>query len=154
MNRCAPHMMAALMLAASTSFFSLPALAQTDPANQTQPKVREFPKTALRGEMVVLAHPEISMDGKPDRLSVGARIRDVNNHFVLSGPLVNQKLVVNYLRDNTGQVHQVWILNSEEAREKRPGAATDTLLNFGSSTSAAPTDDGRTPYGQLPAYPQ
>ena len=153
MNRCAPHLMAALLLAASSSLVSTPVNAQTDPAGDTPPRVRQFPKTALRGDMVVLAPPVISMDGKADRLSVGARIRDANNHLALSGPLVNQKLVVNYLRDNAGQVHEVWILNREEAKEQRPGAH-DTLFNFGRSTSAAPADDGKTPYRQLPAYPQ
>ena len=105
----------------------------------------------LRGDMVVLAPPEIAMNGKPDRLSPGVRIRDMNDQLVLSGPLVNQPLVVNYLRDNTGQVQQVWILNSEEAREKRRGIL-DMIFNWGSDTTAAPVDDGKTPYGQLPAY--
>ena len=149
MNRCAPRLMAALiLLAASTPFLSPPAAAQT---SEGTPNVRPFPKAALRGEMVVLAPPVISMDGKPDRLSVGSRIYDANNHLVLSGVLVNQKLVVNYLRENNGQVHQVWILNSEEAREKRRGA-TDTVFNFNTGSTATPTDDGKTSYGQLPAY--
>ncbi|MFC5520438.1 hypothetical protein [Polaromonas jejuensis] len=154
MNRCAPHLMAALMLlAASAGFSSLPALAQTDQAAEAKPKVRQFPKAALRGEMVMLAPPMISMDGKADRLSVGARIRDTEDRLVLSGPLVNQTLVVNYVRDNTGQVHEVWILNGEEARQKRPGSS-DTFFNFITDTTAAPVDDGKTPYSQLPAYKQ
>ena len=149
MNRCAPRLMAALiLLAASTPFLSSPAAAQT---GEVTPNVRPFPKAALRGEMVVLAPPVISMDGKPDRLSVGSRIYDANNHLVLSGALVNQKLVVNYLRENNGQVHQVWILNSEEAREKRRGA-TDTVFNFNTGSTATPTDDGKTSYGQVPVY--
>lgn len=150
MNRCTPHLISALLfLAASTSLVAIPANAQTG----EEAKVRRFPKAALRGNMVVLAPPVISMDGKTDRLSVGARIRDVNNHLVLSGPLLNQELVVNYLRDNTGQVHEVWILNSEEAREKRAGVL-DTVFNFITGTTAAPVDDGNTPYGQLPSYKQ
>lgn len=151
MNRCTPHLISALLfLAASTSLVAIPANAQT---GEMEAKVRQFPKAALRGNMVVLAPPVISMDGKTDRLSVGARIRDVNNHLVLSGPLLNQELVVNYLRDNTGQVHEVWILNSEEAREKRAGVL-DTVFNFITGTTAAPVDDGNTPYGQLPSYKQ
>lgn len=147
MNRCTPHLMAALiLLAASASLVSPSALAQT-----SQPGVRQFPPAALRGEMVVLAPPIISMDGKPDRLSVGSRIRDANNHLVLSGALVEQKRVVNYLRENTGQVHQVWILNSEEIRQKRPNTKA-SWFSFGSGATEAPADDGNTPYGQLPAY--
>ena len=149
MNRCTPHLISALLfLAASTSLVAIPANAQT---GEMELKVRQFPKAALRGNMVVLAPPVISMDGKADRLSVGARIRDANNHLVLSGPFLNQELVVNYLRDNTGQVHEVWILNSEEAREKRAGVL-DTVFNFITGTTATPVDDGNTPYGQLPAY--
>ena len=153
MNRCAPHLMAALLLAASSSLVGTPVSAQTDPAGNTQPSVRQFPKTALRGELVILAAPEISMDGKADRLSPGARIRDVNDQLVLPGPLANQTLVVNYLRDNTGQVQQVWILNSEEARQSRRGRL-DTLFNFSTGSSTAPADDGKTPYNQLPPYKQ
>jgi hypothetical protein len=148
MNRCAPRLMAALiLLAASTPFLSLPAAAQS---GEFKASVRPFPQSALRGELVVLSPPVISMDGKPDRLSVGSRIYDANNHLVLSAALVNQKLLVNYLRESAGQVHQVWILNSEEAREKRRGAA-DTLFNFSSGSAATPADDGKTPDQQLPA---
>ena len=155
MNRCNSRLTPFLLaLAASAGLLGLPALAQTDPAAPAKLNVRQFPAKAVRGEMVVLAPPVISMDGKQDRLSVGARIRDVNNNFVLSGPFLNQKLVVNYLRDNTGQVQDVWILNVEEAKEKRAGNS-DSFFNFttGSDTKA-PADNGKTPYHQLPAYKQ
>jgi hypothetical protein len=142
-------------LAACTSLLGLPALAQTDTDAPVKPNIRQFPAKALRGEMVVLAPPVISMDGKQDRLSVGARIRDVNNNFVLSNPLLNQKLVVNYVRDNTGLVQDVWILNAEEAKEKRAGNNGNTLFNFVTDSSTkAPADNGKTPYHQLPAYKQ
>ncbi len=143
MNRCAPRFIAALVLA-TAGLAMAPVAAQTD---EVKPHVRQFPKDALRGEMVVLAPPNISLDGKPDRLSPGARIHDANNHLVLSAALVNQKLLVNYLRESAGQVHQVWILNSEEAREKRRGANT-TVFNFSSGSPAAPASNGPTPYGQ------
>ena len=168
MNRCAPRLPRPLLpvlplLAACAGLLGLPALAQTDQSTQAvqttssseavKPNVRQFPAKALRGEMVVLAPPVISMDGKRDRLSVGARIRDANNHFTLSTPLLNKPLVVNYVRDNTGLVQEVWILNAEEAKEKRPGGMA-TVFNFttDSSTSTAPADNGKTPYHQLPAY--
>lgn len=166
MNRCnfrlTPFLVA---LAASAGLLGLPALAQSDQTTQAaettsttteavKPNIRKFPPKAVRGEMVVLAPPVIGINGQQARLSVGARIRDVNNHFVLSGALLNQKLVVNYVLDNTGLVHEVWILNAEEAKEKRPGDST-TFFNFitGSGTSTpAPADNGKTPYDQLPAY--
>ena len=155
MNRCNFRLIPFLAaLGASAGLLALPALAQTDPQAPVKLNVRQFPAKALRGEMVVLAPPMISMDGKQERLSVGARIRDANNNFVLSNPLLNQKLVVNYLRNAGGEVQDVWILNTEEVKEKRAGNG-DTFFNFtsGSSTSTtAPADNGKTPYDQLPAY--
>jgi hypothetical protein len=82
---------------------------------------RQFPQDAKRGDLVVLNAPEITLNGKPDRLSPGARIRDINNYLVLSGTLANQRLVVNYLRENTGLVHNVWLLSAEEIKQKMPG---------------------------------
>jgi len=118
MNRCTAHLLAIFFgLAASAS---LPASAQTAP--EFKPGVRSFPAAALRGEMVVVTPPAITLDGKADRLSVGSRIRDADNRLVLSGALVNQTLVVNYLREGGGPVHEVWILNAEEARLKRPNS--------------------------------
>ena len=118
MNRCTRRLMGALfVLSASAALLPLPASAQTDGVT---PNVRQFPKAALRGELVVVAAPNITLDGKADRLSPGARIRDANNMLVLSGALVNQTLVVNYLRESAGNVHEVWILSSEEIRQKRP----------------------------------
>jgi hypothetical protein len=120
MNRCTPRLLGALLaLAACAPLATLPAHAQTA---ELTPGVRNFPPAALRGEMVVLTPPTITMDDKADRLSPGARIRDANNMLVLSGALANQTLVVNYLRENTGLVHEVWILNSEEIKQKRPNS--------------------------------
>ncbi len=142
MNRCTPHLLSALfVLASSSPLAALPASAQTA---EFKPAVRQFPPAARRGEMVMLTPPLITLDGKADRLSVGSRIRDANNLLVMSGALVNQKLVVNYLRESAGEVHEVWILNSEEIREKRPGAKT-SFFSFGTSAETAPFADGKTP---------
>ena len=77
---------------------------------------RQFPAHALRGEIVVLAPPEITLNGDPARLSPGSRIRAQDNMLQLSGGLVGQKLRVNYTVDTLGLVHDVWILRPEEAR--------------------------------------
>lgn len=120
MNRCTRRLLGALfVLGASAALLPLPASAQTDGFT---PNVRQFPKAALRGKLVVLGAPNILLDGQADRLSPGARIRDANNMLVLSGALVNQPLVVNYLRESAGNVHEVWILNSEEISQKRPNS--------------------------------
>ena len=75
---------------------------------------RNFPATALRGEIVVTAPPELLLNKRPARLAPGARIRTVDNMLVLSGAAVNQRLVVNYILDLQGQLLEVWILNPAE----------------------------------------
>ena len=120
-----------------------------------KPNTRQFPKDARRGELVVMNAPEIAMDSKPDRLSPAVRIRDINNQLVLSGTLANQKLIVNYVRDNTGLVHNVWVLNSEEIKQKMPGKPEGILSNIRSMfETPVVKDDGNTPYNQLPKYKQ
>lgn len=135
MNRCTSHLLRLTLplLVALAASSALPAVAQTAP--EFKPAVRPFPAAALRGELVVTAPPLITLDGKAERLSPGARIRDANNLFVMSGALVNQKLAVNYLRESAGQVHEVWILNSEEIRQKRPNSKA-SWFSLGSSTDA------------------
>ena len=120
-----------------------------------RPNIRQFPKDVKRGELVVLTAPDIAIDGKPDRLSPAVRIRDINNFLVLSGTLANQKLVVNYLRDNIGLVHNVWVLNAEEVKQKMPGQPGGILSNIRSMFETPEAkDDGNTPYNQLPKYKQ
>lgn len=121
MNRCF-----ALSLSASrrTALLTLVLLglgwSQAAPAQTLK---RTFPPTALRGNLVVVQPPMVSLDGRPAQLSPGARIRNTNNALVLSASLVNQELLVNYVRDGLGLVHEVWILNAVEAAEKRPTAS-------------------------------
>lgn len=91
-------------------------------AVQAQTPSRSFPAAALRGTLVVVQPPVISLNGKPARLSPGARIRSQTNMLVMSGALVNQELTVNYLLEPNGMVHEAWILTPAEAAEKRPFA--------------------------------
>ena len=87
----------------------------TFPSNSTaQGIVREAPKDVKRARLVVTAPPEITLNGKPDRLSPGSRIRNINNMQLLSGSVVGQSLPVVYRRDVAGLVHEVWILTPEE----------------------------------------
>ncbi len=126
--------------------------AQTE---EQKPNLRTFPKDARRGELVVLSAPDIAIDSKPDRLSPGVRIRDAKNTLVLSGTLSNQRLVVNYLRDNTGLVNNVWVLTSDEAKQKMPGQPEGLFSNIRSMfDTPVATDDGKTPFNQLPRYKQ
>ena len=95
MQRCAflPLRLAHALVLAAASLVSLSVQAQ-------QP--RNFPATALRGEIVVLQPPEVLVNGRSARLSPGARIRSDNNLLLVSGALANQRLLVHYTVDLSG----------------------------------------------------
>ncbi len=118
-----------------------------------QDMLRQFPKAAKRATLEVTAPPQILLNGQPERLSPGARIKAPNNLLVMSASLVGQRVLVNYLRDPQGLVHEVWILGEAEAREKRPGMEPVTNFSFGSDSDKPKTDDGKTPFNQLPKFP-
>jgi len=118
-----------------------------------QEHVRQFPAAALRGVLEVIAPPQVLINGQSERLSPGARIKAPNNLLVLSASLVGQRVVVNYLRDAQGMIHELWILNGSEAQEKRAGMETRTNFVFGSDANQPKTDDGKTPFHQLPRFP-
>ncbi|MEY4139971.1 MAG: hypothetical protein RLZZ371_2153 [Pseudomonadota bacterium] len=117
-----------------------------------QELVRQFPAAARRGTLEVTQPPNILINGQPERLSPGARIKNSNNMIVLSGNLVGQPVLVNYLRDAQGQIHEVWLLNATEAQEKRAGMEPVTNFVFSSDADKPKTDDGKTPFDQLPKF--
>jgi hypothetical protein len=82
--------------------------------------IRPFPPKAERGVMQITQPPELLLNDKVDRLSPGARIRGTNNMLVMSGALIGQNLMVNFVREPNGQVHEVWILTEAEAALKLP----------------------------------
>src|SRR5262245_6265094 len=88
---------------------------------------RNFPATALRGEISFGQPPEVLVNGQPARLAPAARIRGLNNLLVMSGALMGQqRVVVNYVRDSLGLVQDVWILTDEERGEpNRANKATE-----------------------------
>ena len=75
---------------------------------------REAPLDVRPGRMAVATPPDIVINGKPERLSPGARIRDTRNMLVLSGSLSGQTVPVVFRRDGAGQVHEVWLLTADE----------------------------------------
>ena len=119
-----------------------------------QDLVRQFPPAARRGTFEVIAPPNVLINGQAERLSPGARIKNTNNTLVLSGALVGQPMLVNYLREPHGLIHEVWILNPTEALEKRAGMEFLSNFTFGSDADRGPTDDGKTPFDQLPKFPK
>jgi len=117
MLRCAsasprrPRLAAALAFAATLTL-AAPSFAQ-------QP--RNFPATALRGEIAVVQPPEALMNGRPARMSPGVRIRSEDNVMLVTGALVNRRLVVHYTVDISGLISEIWILTpSERARVPWP----------------------------------
>lgn len=81
---------------------------------------RAFPQDALRGEIVVTAPPEITLNGEPARLAPGARLRGQDNLLVMSGAVVGEKLPVLYTLDTYGLVKDVWILRADEQKKLWP----------------------------------
>ena len=148
MNRCLPIplLRVLLTLVATLIWTASPALAQT--------QLRQFPPAAKRGMLEVTMPPEVLLNGTPARLSPGARIKGSNNLLVMSATLVGTRVLVNYVRDTQGLIHEVWILGEEEAREKRAGLEPVTNFIFGSDSDKPRTDDGKTPFDQLPKYPR
>ncbi len=131
MNRCC-H-------AAATLAFLIPVFFGAGHNANAQESVRPFPTTALRGTLQVTNPPEVLLDGRPTRLSPGARIRGVNNLLVMSGSLVGQALVVNYVRDPQGQLHDVWLLNATEARQRMADAVPASNYQSSYDTPDQPT---------------
>jgi hypothetical protein len=93
---------------------SLAAFALFAGLSHAQVPLRDVPKDVKHGHITVTNPPQITLDGKADRLSPGARIRNVNNMIVMSGTLVGKTVPVVYRRENAGMVHDVWILSADE----------------------------------------
>ena len=84
-------------------------------AAQAQVVVREAPKDVKPAMMAVSATPPVvAMNGQPDRLSPGVRIRSTSNLLVLPATLAGQTVPTVFRRDAAGLVHEVWLLTPEE----------------------------------------
>ncbi|MEK9952461.1 MAG: hypothetical protein VW687_09930 [Curvibacter sp.] len=120
MNRC----LSFLLLAGCLALPGHALLAQTVLPSPGAPTLQDLPPDPQRippispraklGVLRVVAPPEVLLDGKPARLSPGARIRGTNNLMVMSAALVGQDLKVLYTLEPLGLVHEVWILTMRE----------------------------------------
>ena len=131
MNRCKKQSTNALTsialctaAIAAAGLFPIAASAQDEvPRPQTQNESlvggRTFPIGTLRGKFMVTNAPDVELDGRPDRLGAGARIRSGQNMLVMPGAIVGQKYLVNYTRDAAGLLREVWILTPDEATASR-----------------------------------
>lgn len=150
MNRCLtllkmPYLALALILAGAACL--------SPSVSQAQTEARQFPPAALRGMLEVTQPPQILINGQVERLAPGARIKGQNNLLVMSGTLVGQRVLVNYVRNPQGMIQDVWILSAIEARQERKGLDSTNIV-FESDADKPKTDDGKTPFDQLPKFPQ
>ena len=146
------------LLAPAAAVFTGNVHAQAVPVPQTQFEAaaggRNFPVGTLRGKFMVLAPPEIKLDGDLERMSPGARIRSAQNMMVMPAAIIGQNLLVNYTRDASNLVSQVWILTADEARAERESAEKPFLNFWPFVANSGPRDDGKTPFDQLPKFGQ
>ncbi len=86
---------------------------------------RDFPPSALRGEVEFVAPPTVTLNGAPARLAPGARIRGESNLLQTPASLAGQKRVVHYtVEATTGLLMDVWLLRADEvANEPWPTSA-------------------------------
>ena len=162
MNRCKTPLNAIASMALFAGFLSAASLCSSNAAaqdvlpSQTQNEAanggRNFPIGTLRGKFMVVNPPEILLDGQPERLSPGARIRSAQRMLTTPASITGQNLLVNYTRDASGLVSEVWILTPEEAQAQR-ASADRPLFNFWPFVAnSGPRDDGKTPFDQLPKF--
>lgn len=145
-------------------FISAPALAKAqtlasenlyeNPAQAPVLGLHKFPDHALRGKLQVMQAPMILMDGKPHQLSPGARIRDTQQRLVMPASIAHVELIVNFVRNSAGQVHDVWILTEQQARQKIKTYTPATNISFASDANNPTQDDGKTPFHLLPSFEQ
>ena len=79
-------------------------------------QLRTIPPEAKRGTISHMQDMLVQVDGKEQRLSPGAQIRDTSNRLVLPVALP-PKSDVKYLLDGAGNVHRVWILSAAESAQ-------------------------------------
>ncbi|WP_233167793.1 hypothetical protein [Xylophilus sp. ASV27] len=132
MNRCPRFSLFLMDALRRLAWAALPLALLAVAAGPAQAEPRKFPPTLLRGTLLVTYPPAVLMNGREDRLAPGAIIRNTQGSGVLSGTLAGQKLVVNYRRDNLGQILEVWLLTEEEAALPAPGQRSVFQSIFGS----------------------
>jgi hypothetical protein len=159
MKRCFSYLLIAASLwitnsvAQTSSQLSQPLPVQEVTAiDPTAPATRKFPATALRGMLKVVQTPEILIDGQPERLSPGSRIRDLSNRLVLSASITGQEFIVNFVRNPFGEVHEVWILSDAEIKQKITLNTPARNFRFASENEGPKQDDGKTPFRQLQTF--
>lgn len=86
---------------------------------------RLLPAKAERAQIRFTAPPQVEVNGKPDRLGPGVRVRDAHNRLALTGSLRGKTFEVNYLRDAAGVIREIWILTPAELARERSRSPGD-----------------------------
>jgi hypothetical protein len=155
MNRCLVFSLFSLCLATAAQTQAQLSEPLPVPVQTGTPGLRNFPQNAVRGTLRVVQTPEILIDGKRERLSPGSRIRDTQNRLLMSASITNENMVVNFVRNSLGEVHEVWVLTEAEARQKSKRNTPERNFTFASEGEGAlKQDDGKTPFNQLPSFEQ
>jgi hypothetical protein len=155
MNRCSNPLSALVFVALCAVLVPAAAQDELSPTqNEAEAGGRTFPIGTLRGSFMVVNPPEIQLDGQPERLAPGSRIRSAERMLVMPAAITGQNLLVNYTRDINGMVREVWILTPDEAQAKRASADRPFFNFWPFVANSGPRDDGKTPFDQLPKYGQ
>ena len=99
--------------------------------------LRTFPARALRGNMTFVDATHVVLDGREERLSPAVRVRNQQNRVVFASSLSGRNFAVNYFRDASGHINEVWILTptemSHDLRKSAPnrlqGPSSASYLN-------------------------
>jgi hypothetical protein len=110
----------------------LPAALALAPVLSTA-QVRRLPADAKLGRLTTGNYPEATIDGKPVRLSTGARIYSTMN-ATLTPSMVPPNSLVKYQLDSAGEVRNAWILDDVE----RQGIDAGGSLTSGSGIRVGP----------------
>lgn len=111
MPRCSSPAATRLALKAALAL----SLAVVLPAAHAQVQ-RNFPGTALRGEIAFTDPPDVRLNGQPARLAPGLRLRGPDNLLLVTSAVIGQRYVVHYTVDTLGLISNVWLLRSDEAQ--------------------------------------
>ena len=76
---------------------------------------RNFPQTAMRGDMKAFEYPAMKIGERAYRLSPGSRIYNRQNLIIMPVAVQNTPTPIMYMLDTRGDLSQVWLLTPTEA---------------------------------------
>lgn len=160
MNRCMSRLtlcahVLALWGAAGSAFADTGFPVATDSTSSSQPYMRHrsFPDKAERGMIEFVEPPAIRVDGHDERLSPGSHVRGPRNRQLSARQLGGTGILYDalYVRDASGRIGDIWLLDREEAQQLSPRQKRDQALRM---MGVDPTRRVRrdTPFDQLPTF--